>query len=84
MEQRDVKWSDIEPIVKNSRKIFTDLLGIENIEKFFTNERVKIVSDVLKTYAPNLEDKIYPQIAMDFIKNIGGLPNFVYKTGLKI
>ena len=83
MEQRDVRWSDIEPIVKNSRKIFTDLLSIENIEKFFTNERVKIVSDVLKTYAPNLEDKIYPQIAMDLIKNIGGLPNFVYKTGLK-
>jgi hypothetical protein len=38
MEQRDVKWSDIEPVVKNSRKIFTDLLGIENIEKLFTNE----------------------------------------------
>ena len=83
MEQRDVKWSDIEPVVKNSRKILTDLLGIENIEKLFTNERVKTVSDVLKTYAPNLEDKIYPQIAIDLIKNIGGLPNFVYKTGLK-
>jgi hypothetical protein len=83
MEQRDVKWSDIEPVVKNSRKIFTDLLGIENIEKLFNNNRVKIVSDILKTYAPNLEDKIYPQIAKDLIKNIGGLPDFVYKTGLK-
>jgi hypothetical protein len=83
MEQRDVKWNDIEPVLKNSRKIFTDLLGIENIEKLFKNNREKIVSDILKTYAPNLEDKIYPQIAKDLIKNIGGLPDFVYKTGLK-
>jgi hypothetical protein len=83
MEQRDVKWNDIEPVLRNSRKIFTDLLGIENIEKLFKNNREKIVSDILKTYAPNLEDKIYPQIAKDLIKNIGGLPDFVYKTGLK-
>jgi hypothetical protein len=83
MEQRNVKWNDIEPVLRNSRKIFTDLLGIENIEKLFKNNREKIVSDILKTYAPNLEDKIYPQIAKDLIKNIGGLPDFVYKTGLK-
>jgi len=83
MEQRDVKWAKIEPITKNSRKIFSDLLSIENIEKLFTNNRVKVVSNILKTYAPDLEDRIYPQIAKDLIKNIGGLPNFIYKSGLK-